>query len=74
MVCFIISLKASNKGWTKPMKETLLGPKRIWKDPMTFRSNKVKKATDKRIRRQWINQHKKEIKEYSTKNISSFED
>lgn len=25
-----------------------MGPKRLWNKPITFRSNKVKKATDKR--------------------------
>jgi len=59
--CFVRSLKASNKGCNKPDKETLLGPKRLWKKPIIFRSNKVKKATDRKIKRHWINQDKKII-------------
>lgn len=73
--CFVKSLKASNKGWTRPIKETLLGPKRIWKRPITLRSNKVKKATDKSTRRTWtIQEIIKNIKERKNNYIISFED
>jgi hypothetical protein len=41
----------------------LLGPKRKWAKPITFRSNKVKKATTKRINKRLTNQ------ETSVKNI-----
>lgn len=54
--CLDSNLKASNKGWTIPINETLFGPKRIWNKPMTLRSNKVKKATESKIKRQWISQ------------------
>ena len=57
-------MKASKRGWIKPTNAVLLGPKRIWNNPMTLRSNKVKKATLKRINKQWINQHRKSTKEY----------
>jgi len=56
-----------------PTKETLLGPKRKWNNPITFRSNKVKKATEARIRRHCNNHIKNNIKEYSLNNLS-FED
>lgn len=49
ITCLVKSLKASNKGWTKPINETLLGPTRLWKSPITFRSKRVKKATDNKI-------------------------
>ena len=48
--CFVNSLKASNKGWTNPIKDTLFGPKRLWNKAITFRSNKVKKATESKIK------------------------
>lgn len=62
--CLDNNLKASNKGWRTPTKETLLGPKRLWNNPITFRSNRVKKAIDKTISKQWINQDKSITKEY----------
>lgn len=58
------SLNASSKGWKIPIKLTLFGPKRIWKSPITFRSNKVKKATESRISKHWTSQTNKFIKEY----------
>lgn len=46
------SLKASRSGWMRPKKDTLLGPMRRWNNPITLRSKRVKKATDKRTSRQ----------------------
>lgn len=40
------SLIASEKGCKIPIKPTLFGPFRIWIYPKTFRSNKVRKATE----------------------------
>ncbi len=54
--CFKKNLNASNKGCRNPIKETLLGPKRLWKSPIVLRSNKVKKATVRAIKIQWISQ------------------
>lgn len=62
--CFVNNLKASSKGWTKPIKETLLGPKRLWNSPITLRSNKVKKATESKINKHWTNQQTRIIREY----------
>ena len=39
--CLDNSLKASNKGCSKPKNTVLFGPNRIWNDPMTLRSNRV---------------------------------
>ena len=63
MFCFVRSLKASRRGWTIPIMDTLLGPTRLWKRPITLRSKRVKKATDKRTKRQWTSQEMKIIKE-----------
>lgn len=52
--CLVNNLNASNKGCNKPIIETLFGPKRIWNNPITFRSKSVKKATDNKIKRIWI--------------------
>jgi hypothetical protein len=54
--CLDNNLKASNRGWINPINITLLGPFRRWKLPITFRSNRVKKATLKKIRITWIKQ------------------
>jgi hypothetical protein len=62
--CLVSSLNASSKGCTNPTKETLLGPTRLWNKPITFRSNKVKKATERRISRQCSSQQMKTIREY----------
>ena len=62
--CLDNSLNASRRGWRSPMKETLLGPKRLWNSPITFRSNRVKKATESSKSRQCKSQHKTSIKEY----------
>lgn len=35
------------------MKDTLLGPTRLWNKPITLRSKRVKKATERRISKQW---------------------
>ena len=72
--CFVNNLKASSSGCSKPRKETLLGPKRLWKNPIIFRSKRVKKATDKKINKHWINQDKKIISENNFTDIFSFED
>lgn len=45
MLCFDKSLIPSASGWRIPNNVTLFGPKRIWVNPNTFRSNKVTKAT-----------------------------
>ena len=39
--CLVKSLNASNKGWNKPNRRVLLGPKRKWKEPIILRSNSV---------------------------------
>ena len=62
--CFDNSLNASRRGCNNPMKETLLGPNRLWNKPITLRSNKVKNATESNNNRQCNNQHKRSIKEY----------
>jgi len=49
IVCFVSSLKASKRGCKRPAKETLLGPTRLWKRPITLRSKRVKNATERRI-------------------------
>ena len=46
------------------MKDTLLGPKRLWNKPIALRSKSVKNATVNKINRQWINQVSNIIKEY----------
>lgn len=58
IVCFVKSLKASNNGWSKPIKDTLFGPIRLWNKPITLRSKRVKKATERRISKQWTIQDK----------------
>lgn len=63
--CLVKSLKASNKGCNNPTKETLLGPNRLWNNPITFRSNKVKKATDNKISKHCTSQ------ETDTNNINT---
>lgn len=69
--CLVKSLKASKRGWTRPIKETLLGPKRLWNNAITLRSNNVKKATDKRIKIECTAQQINIIyKEYPIKIIS----
>jgi hypothetical protein len=45
--CLDKSLKASKRGWTSPIKETLFGPVRKWNKPITFRSKRVKNATER---------------------------
>jgi len=45
------------------MKETLLGPRRLWKRPITLRSKRVKKATERRTNRQCTSQEINIIKE-----------
>ena len=69
IICLDKSLKASKRGCKRPIKETLLGPTRIWKRPITLRSKRVKKATDKNTKRQWTNQDRTIliIKEYFLK-------
>ena len=64
MFCLDSNLKASSKGCSKPKKETLLGPKRLWNNPITFRSKRVKKATERSNKTQWTIQHKIITKEY----------
>lgn len=44
-ISFPISLIASAIGWTIPINETLLGPFRVWKYLIIFRSISVKNAT-----------------------------
>lgn len=57
--CLVNSFRASRRGWIRPKNVGLLGPTRSIKNPITFRSNKVKKATDSIIRRHWSNQDKR---------------
>ena len=62
--CLVRSLKASRRGCKTPIKETLLGPIRIWNRPITLRSNKVKKATESKTKRTCrIQETKRSIKE-----------
>jgi hypothetical protein len=49
-ICFVKSFIASAIGCKIPKIETLLGPFRRWEYPRIFRSSKVKKAMDKRIK------------------------
>lgn len=72
--CLVKSLKASKRGCKSPIKDTLLGPNRRWNKPMTLRSNNVKKATESKIRRHWINQVRKSISKEYLEDIFSFED
>ena len=73
--CFVKSFKASKRGCRSPIKEGLLGPKRIMNKPIILRSNKVKKATDSITKRHWRNQDKKSMNEgYSGESFISFED
>jgi len=46
IICsFFSNFTPSNKGCTTPEKTILLGPKRFWVNPNTWRSHNVKKAT-----------------------------
>ena len=56
MFCLVNNFRASNKGVKTPNTPGLFGPKRSIKRAITFRSNKVKKATERQTRRDWINQ------------------
>lgn len=42
---FINNFTASAMGWSKPIKDGLLGPIRLWEYPKILRSNKVINAT-----------------------------
>jgi hypothetical protein len=54
--CLQNNLRASNKGCKIPINPGLFGPNRNIKRPITFRSNRVKKATDNITRRHCNNQ------------------
>ena len=51
MFCLVNNFRASNKGVKTPNTPGLFGPKRSIKRAITFRSNKVKKATERQTRR-----------------------
>jgi len=48
-LCLVNNFSASKRGCRSPRNLTLLGPFRIWKQAISFRSNKVKKAIIRRM-------------------------
>lgn len=68
------SFRASKRGCRIPINPGLLGPTRSINKPITFRSKRVKKATESIINKHWINHVKKRIRKYWVNDIVSFED